>query len=166
MSVQLSFIVRDEEEMETAAAVFATHSQAPLDLGLQGGLGSGKTVFCRGYIQACGHRGIVRSPTYTLVETYTGKNFCIYHFDFYRLQKDSDFEMVGGRDYMDDNSVRLFEWCDRLEMRLDLSITIDILSSRRRLTIKTHSVKGEQLVQAAVEHLTLIAPQWLKHSDS
>ena len=158
MSLQLSLIVRNESEMKMSAAVFADHSHAPLGIGLRGDLGSGKTVFCRAYIHACGHNGTVRSPTYTLVETYQGRRFVIHHFDFYRLDKEDDLEAMGGRDYDNADSVCLFEWCNRLPaVRLDLTVAIDVLEARRRLNVEAHNERGESLIRDALDRLALIA---------
>ena len=160
--LQLSFVVREESEMEAAAAVFARRSRPPLSIGLRGDLGSGKTVFCRGYIRACGYRGVVRSPTYTLLEEYSGKNFSIFHFDFYRLSDSGEFENLGGRDCYAEDSVRLFEWAERIpSVQVDLMIAIEFAGARRRLKLTARTQAGEKLIRAALQPLALIGPQRL-----
>jgi len=76
---------------------------------LIGDLGVGKTTFAQYFIRYFGFDK-VKSPTYTLVETYQNTKADIHHFDCYRLSDPEELEYIGIRDYLKENSLQLIEW--------------------------------------------------------
>ena len=96
---------------------------------LSGDLGAGKTTLTRYWLQALGHTGAVKSPTYTLVEPYSieqssieqkdGSIKPVYHADLYRLQDPEELSFIGFDEYLDEpNALVIIEWASRADSYL------------------------------------------------
>lgn len=107
---------------------------------LRGPLGAGKTTLVRGMLRALGHKGPVRSPTYSLVETYELQEKTVHHFDLYRLGDAEELEWMGLRDYLTESALALIEWPERGHGLLptpDLDVQLEYGPSGRIVQLRT-----------------------------
>ena len=119
---------------------------------LCGGLGAGKTTLCRGIVQGFGHIGVVKSPTYTLVESYQNEVINIHHMDCYRLNDPQELEYIGIRDYLLSGHLQLIEWPELgkgVIAKADISITLNGDGNQRKINIKAHTESGKQVIKCA-----------------
>jgi tRNA threonylcarbamoyladenosine biosynthesis protein TsaE len=139
----------DEAATEAFGARLAAVLAPGMVVHLRGGLGAGKTTLCRGLLRAWGHRGAVKSPTYTLVEPYALGSWRVFHFDLYRLLEPRELEDLGIRDYLDGEAVLLIEWPERggaCTPGADLVIELCAEGEGRRLHCSSSSRAGEAIV--------------------
>lgn len=142
--------IPDAAGMELLGDALARHCPEGTRLFLQGELGAGKTTLVRGFLRALGYHGIVKSPTYTLVEPYFLPRNTVYHFDLYRLNDPAELEAIGVRDYFDAAAICLVEWPEKAGNLLgqpDLHINIEQSDSGRRITFNALSPAGVTLLQ-------------------
>ncbi len=114
MMKELSFrrvLSESEDETLRIGEVMAEYAFPGLTFFLEGDLGAGKTTLVRGYCRAAGCSG-VRSPSFTLVNRYTGKEGTVVHSDLYRLDSVDPSEL-DLESYLDEESVLFVEWADR-----------------------------------------------------
>lgn len=124
---------------ERATVEFAKKYSASLSAGdvvlLQGDLGAGKTVFCKGLALGLGIKDEIVSPTYAYMNDYSGK---LYHYDCYRLSSGAEAEKLGLTDYFGGAGVCVIEWAENIA---------DVLPKGcKRVTIKKISSVNREII--------------------
>ena len=118
---------------------------------LHGTLGAGKTTFVRYLLGALGVKGRVKSPTYTLMESYDAVNLSAWHFDFYRFNDPQELEDAGLREVFASPGLKLMEWPEKAVGFLplaDLVISIDFTADdQRRVSFAALTQLGVGLLQ-------------------
>jgi len=117
---------------------------------LRGELGAGKTTCVRGLLRVLGAAGRVRSPTYTLAETYPLELFHCTHVDLYRLQTRSEVDELGLRDVLGPGSLLLVEWPEKGEGALppaDLDVELRYQGVGRAARLLGRSALGSRWLE-------------------
>ena len=116
---------------------------------LKGDLGTGKTVFAKGFAEGLGIPGReVASPTFTILQEYRQGRLLLYHFDVYRIEEPEEMEETGFFDLIGGDGVTLIEWPERIEDLLSGCFTEVLLEKEpekgtdyRKITVKTVEIK-------------------------
>ena len=121
---------------------------------LRGDLGSGKTVFTKGFAQAMEINEEVTSPTFNIIKEYLSGDMPLFHMDVYRL--DGKVDELGIEEYFTKKGVTIIEWADMIpdylpEKRLDIKIrNSDDDENKRTITITPYGRKYEEICEAVL----------------
>ena len=134
------FITHSPEETMALGRRMATVLPDGAVIAFTGGLGAGKTAFCRGLAEGLGCTDPVSSPTFAIVNYYRGPR-PMAHFDLYRIHTEADLAAAGFYDYLDQGAVVAAEWSENFAALLaqeePIRVDIQILDAdTRRITIE------------------------------
>lgn len=119
---------------------------------LDGELGSGKTVFVKGFAKALGLKETITSPTFSLVKEYPDGEMPLFHMDVYRL--DDSSEDFGLDDYLNQDGVCIIEWPEMIEGQLPeerLDIKFKVIDDNTRILVFTpYGQQYEDLCEAVL----------------
>jgi tRNA threonylcarbamoyladenosine biosynthesis protein TsaE len=151
----------DESATAAFGAALARAIAPGLVLYLHGDLGAGKTALTRALLHAAGHRGTVKSPTYTLSEPYRitlgGQSVNVIHFDLYRMASPEEFLDAGFREEFDGHNICIVEWPEKGAPVLpppDVDVRLRVAGLGREVELQALSDLG----QLCLDRLTYAPP--------
>lgn len=127
-----------------------TMQEKGLIIYLHGDLGAGKTTLTRGVLRGLGYMGKVKSPSYTLLESYdinlnNNFNYMFYHYDLYRFTSEEEWEAAGFREHFNAQSICMVEWPEKAEHVLptpDIHIYLSLYELGRKIKFSASSALG------------------------
>jgi len=141
----------DESATAALGQALARALRPGLVIYLHGDLGAGKTALTRALIQAAGHQGTVKSPTYTLSEPYRvqvdGQPVNIIHYDLYRMSSPEEFLDAGFREHFGGAAICIIEWPEKAEGVLpppDIDVVLTMAGAGRDIELRALSDQGSQ----------------------
>jgi len=142
----------DETATRALGAALAPVLRGGDILRLEGDLGAGKSTLARGLIAALTGARDAPSPTFTLVETYDGPDFALWHFDLYRLEAPEDVWELGLEDALD-GGLALIEWPERIAGLLPdgaLTVQLEVAGAARAAQFQGDATWKTRLAAAGI----------------
>ena len=140
---------REEETIEIAQNI-ESEKFPNMVICLNGDLGSGKTIFTKGFAEALGIEENITSPTFNIIKEYNTEEMNLYHMDLYRLE--GDVRNLGLEEYFEKGGVVIIEWADMIEDYLPderLEIKFKVVDEDTRVLIfKPYGTKYEEICEA------------------
>ena len=146
------FTSRSVEDTLTIAQNIESEKFPNMVICLEGELGSGKTVFTKGFASALGIEDTITSPTFNIIKEYTNGEIPLYHMDVYRLEDNN--EDIGFKDYFNKGGITIIEWADIIKKELPkkrLEIRFKVIDEDTRVLIFTpYGEEYEELCSAVL----------------
>lgn len=147
----MEYKITTNGEVETieVAQNFESEKFENMIICLDGELGSGKTVFTKGFANALGIEESITSPTFTIIKEYLDGELPLFHMDVYRL--DGNTEGVGIEEYFEKKGVVIIEWAKTIkdilpEERLEIKFKI-VDENKRVMIIRPYGQRYEELCE-------------------
>ena len=134
MTPMATIISHSPAETEALGEQLGRMAQRGLVVSLSGELGAGKTQFVRGVARGLGADGRVHSPTFTLINEYSGGRLTLFHLDLYRLETADQILGAGVEEFLSPDGVAIIEWAERLTL-LGRSLGTESLMRRVKIEI-------------------------------
>jgi tRNA threonylcarbamoyladenosine biosynthesis protein TsaE len=149
-AIYMEFYTKSEQETENLGCALGKILKPGTVVAYYGDLGAGKTAFTRGLARGLGVHDRVTSPTYTIVNEYSGR-IPLFHFDMYRLDSSEELFDIGWEDYLSRGGVLAVEWSERVEDALEDPIVVRLEKDpqepdHRKITI----TGGEELADLSL----------------
>lgn len=149
MEYKYTYTSYSEEDTLVLAQNFESEKFENMVICLIGELGSGKTVFAKGFAGALGIEENITSPTFNIIKEYNSGEMDLYHMDVYRLEGDTS--NLGLEEYMNKGGITIIEWADLIKDELPeerVEIRFKIAGEEKRiLTITPYGSKYENLCE-------------------
>lgn len=105
----MEYISNSYEDTQIIAEDFSKGLKSGDVICMYGDLGAGKTAFVQGLAKGLGIQEPITSPTFTIVNEYSGR-LMLYHFDVYRIADSDEMFEIGYDEYIDGDGVCVIEW--------------------------------------------------------
>ena len=113
---EMEIIIESIDQIKEAAKEFVAQMGENKVFAFYGKMGAGKTTFIKAICEELGVEDVINSPTFAIVNEYLdGKGETIYHFDFYRIKKESEAYDIGFEDYVYSGNLCFMEWPELIE---------------------------------------------------
>ena len=140
------FISCQPAETEALGETWGRDAKSGLVIALTGDLGAGKTCLVKGIARGLGISARVHSPTFTLVNVYSGGRLTLFHLDLYRLETPERIRAAGLEEYLAPSGVAVIEWADRWFVESDGGARIQPAKCIRRVALEIISERERRII--------------------